>query len=97
MNRNIKKIWVFGVPVAIKWDIKDTEDLLGEMVSENNGQHTIRLNPNMDDHTAELTLFHEMIHAALRISGTSYLLPMNMEEAIVRSIENGIGKYFKFD
>jgi hypothetical protein len=34
------------------------------------------------------TLMHEMLHAALFISGITWAIESNMEEAVVRAIEN---------
>ena len=81
----MKKIKVFGVNIPIK--VVELESGGGQYISRK-----ILIDPDEDEkNTRMLTIFHEAIHAALDIGGVAHALSPDMEEAIVRCIENGLG------
>lgn len=43
----------------------------------------------------QATLFHELLHMALALGGTKYLLSDKEEEAVVRTLENGLWPLLK--
>ena len=52
---------------------------------------TIWLDYNHPDPVMVSTLFHELLHAVLDITGHSARLDADTEEALVTAIENGLG------
>ena len=48
----------------------------------------IQLNSEQSPKSARDTLRHEMVHAALAISGISYALKSGIEEALVRALDS---------
>ena len=48
----------------------------------------IRIHQNLTPETAQMTLFHEAVHAAFAQSGQNEMLKEGQEEALVRMIEN---------
>lgn len=54
----------------------------------------IRIHQSVPVESAKDTLFHEMIHAALAISGHNEMLTEGQEEAIVRMMEHAFSGYF---
>jgi hypothetical protein len=42
----------------------------------------------------QLTLFHEMVHAVLFLTGHSFRMSESEEEALVRALEHGLGPIF---
>lgn len=75
---------VGGHKVDVEIDPKMGESLHGSYLNKK-----IKINPFLNE--IEQTLFHELIHAALDISGQSEHLTEEQEEAIVKSIEMMIG------
>lgn len=55
------------------------------------GEGRIVINENLPDDKAYWALIHEVMHAILHESGLRYIInDDNLEEAIVRAIENGL-------
>lgn len=79
-----KYVVIHGIKIPII--IKDIKDNHGEYSSDNK---TITIDEAAEVNTTA-TLLHEILHAILDISGTGELLKLKEEEAIVKSIENGL-------
>jgi Zn-dependent peptidase ImmA (M78 family) len=67
------------------------EDLHGFYSSEDK---LIVINSNYPIESQQQTLFHEILHASLFISGTKFLLDNKQEEAIVRALESALYPIF---
>lgn len=59
------------------------DDLLGDYAGRK-----IRIDPKHPEDDKLITLWHEMLHALLDITGHSYGLADSHEEALVRALEN---------
>jgi len=70
----------------------DSQDY-GEMLCL---EKKIRINTAKNPDTWESTLFHEALHGALETSGLDEILKDNIDEAIVKAIENALWPVLKF-
>ena len=87
-----KTLSILGQTIDIV-QISMSEDSHGEADLDN---HRIVLNEKYKD-TNKVTLIHELIHAAIGISGISEILTKKQEEAICRCLEYALLDYIKFD
>ena len=67
----------------------DVDPKMGDLLHGSYLNKKIKINPFMDE--IEQTIFHELLHAALDISGQNEHLEDNQEEAIIKAIEMMIG------
>jgi len=82
-----KSVTQAGQLIRIKMDPKLSDEYCGILDTET---HTIHLNPKhcKDEESSYSTVYHELVHHALHVTGISYLLPAGTEETVVRMIEN---------
>lgn len=59
----------------------------GQMVFD---ERVIYIDDQLKGRHLESTLFHEMIHAALAVSGHTFLLSEKEEESLVRALEHAL-------
>jgi len=87
------KIPVLGVPFEIQYvnKINEEDDSYGEC---DGPAHKIKIKKSLTNEQKRLTVFHEILHAALYISGQSELLTEQQEEAIVVALENGLSQLY---
>lgn len=76
---------ILGKKVAITY--KPLKNLFGNY---DINTKTINIDSNLSDRDTKSTLFHEMIHACIDISGQSEHLTEAQIEGVVISIENGM-------
>lgn len=91
----ISHMMVLGHRVNIRYQPPpkhDDDKLLGMFDGD---QMTIWVDPDLSEDAKRVCLFHELIHAALWISGTGFLLSENQEEAIVRALESALHPILK--
>jgi hypothetical protein len=79
-----KRVRVAGHWIKVRWD-----DLGGVFGQYDQDKMEIVLSNNIkgDPDTAWETLYHEMMHASLGLSGLAEILGETTEEAIVRNVE----------
>lgn len=80
-----KYVMVFGKKVRIEYR-DDMAELHGDF---DGSKFLIRINKFQSEKEQRLTIAHEALHAVLFISGISFILNDDLEEAVVRSMENG--------
>lgn len=79
------EVKILGIPFKIKI-VDDLEDY-----GETNGpENVIKLNKKFSRDKMESTLLHELVHAALYVSGLSQVLDDKMEEGIAICVENAL-------
>lgn len=82
-----------------RWSIKRTKRLVyGGTVCDGvtiPDTFTIKIRSGLKDDAFAATLFHELCHAALFMTGQSQMLSDEQEEAIVRAIEHGLAPHLK--
>ena len=84
-----KKIKVLGQTIKIV--VKDMEDL-GEF---DRSKLTISLSRSQTPDEMASSLLHEILHAVFFISGHSFIIEDNHEEALVRVLETGLYEHIK--
>ena len=52
------------------------------------GNYTITVDPDTNPAHVEMYLFHELVHAALHISGIEHVIDIKTEEAIAWSLQH---------
>ena len=74
---------IAGQKLSLEWEAGDNYG------SYYHDEKRITLDPTLKDNPSEMltTLFHEMTHAALKISGVAFGLEDKQEEQIVRCLE----------
>lgn len=83
MKSPIPHVTIGGMKIAVR--VVDQED----WGSFHGDDRTIRISKRAVLEGAFMqTLMHEMLHAALFVSGVTWALEENVEEAVVRAIEN---------
>jgi len=82
-----KTITISGKQFKIQVSDLSEEGLHGD---SSNDTKIIRISSKLSPKDQFATLFHECIHMSLEISGISYMLTDQMEEAIVRCVEYAI-------
>jgi hypothetical protein len=82
-------ISIGGVEVEIVYipKLNELADCWGEFSEEDGRKLVIRIDDGLVGQDLLSTLFHEMCHASLHISGLAFAVKPDMEEAIVRCIE----------
>jgi hypothetical protein len=85
-------ITVGGVPFKITYPAKMDEGQVGE---SNAMERTIQIKSNQKGDEFERTLLHEVVHAAMGISGVSELFDEKVEEAVVICLENSLHSLYK--
>ena len=98
------KIKLFGKTITVqRQTMKEHE--FGEYLQH---RYLININSKLDDTAALQTLFHEILHASLHISGVSQLIPQSadtdsnvegpdLEEAIVVCLENALSDFINIE
>lgn len=81
----MKSVSILGHKFRV--DIDATLDA-GEYGDTCSRTKVIRLNPRLSEEVKLETLWHEVLHASLGISGLSHVLTADLEEAVVSCIEN---------
>jgi len=79
--QNVKIVMVDGLAS------RHEDECWGEF-SDNQGVLTISLDSSLKGPALRGSLYHEVFHMVLYISGISFIMEEKMEEAIVRSLEN---------
>ncbi len=98
IKRMPKSVSILGIPFTIDYTAEfksdDGDQPMGEMIAS---QRVIKVcsGKNSTKELIESTLFHEIIHAALYLSGHSESLKAKKEEAIVLALENALAPLFK--
>jgi len=87
----LESLEILGKTVKIEYKPLLKEGLFGDFDGDSK---TIRIDSGLKGTAASEALFHEMIHAALCISGQSETLTSEQEEGIVVAIENALAEYF---
>jgi hypothetical protein len=82
------KVIILGQPFTIKYE--PSSKMQGLFGDTDVDSHVIRINKSLPEHSIQSTLFHEFLHAALAVAGISYVISDNIEEAIVRCLENAL-------
>jgi hypothetical protein len=80
-------ITIGGVPFKVTYPAKMEENQVGESDAM---ERTIKIKANQKGDEFERTLLHEVVHAAMGISGISELFDEKIEEAIVICLENSL-------
>lgn len=93
--RRKRFITIFGSKIKIRYIRKLLHDDEGEQLDGafDSQSMTIFVSTKSD---INATIFHESLHAAIYLSGSSALLNEKSEEAVVCAIENGLKGFFYF-
>jgi hypothetical protein len=98
MSKRPTKVNVLGVPFSIEYvaDLKasDGDTVMGETLGE---ERTIRIctTKNKNQELVEAVILHEIIHAALYISGQTERLGDKHEESLVLALENALAPIYR--
>jgi len=100
MAKKTKKpasVVIFGKTVLVEYkplyaNKEEGDEVLSGKYNVND--RVITMDDSLEGAKFSHTLFHEMIHAALDIGGVGEVLDEKTEEAIAKTIENGLGEYF---
>lgn len=79
---------ILGLNISVK--LKNLKSVFGEFKGDS---RCIEIDKSQSIDEQVSTLFHEMIHAALFVSGHSEMLKLKHEEAIIRALEHGLIEY----
>lgn len=82
----------FRVELVPKLHDEDGEELAGDTVGFNK---RIRINADYDTPRKWQILMHEILHAALHVSGPGEVIDDDMEECVVQSLEHALTQFIK--
>lgn len=92
MSKLPDKVEILGTAFAISYQKRIAGNLFGETLPDTK---RIKIKSDLTPAALEATLFHEMMHAALFMSGLSQIVTEDMEEAIIRAIEHGLAPHIR--
>lgn len=92
-----ERVLILGRPVTVR----RPEMAAGDFGEYHQHQYLIDVAAQLEQESAERTLVHECLHAALHISGISEMIPRDektdLEEALVVCLENALGHAVDLD
>lgn len=91
--RKFKQLHLLGVALDVTWDTAsmpaDSKEDYGESLPEDRRVH-INLPRHKTSEAAERTLFHELMHCVLALTGQDQHLDEKTEEGVIRALEHGM-------